>query len=91
MNPFEKFPQGNEEEEKLSTEEMIKMAKAMEMPLSEEQQIDLGKKAMASEQLEEERGRHFLEMDANDAAVLIEQRVKENDEKLAKEIEEMTS
>lgn len=91
MNPFEKFPQGGEEEKKLSTEEMIKMAKEMERPLTEEEQINLGKKALASEQLEEERGRHFLEMDANDAAVLLEQRVKENDEKLAKEIEELTS
>jgi hypothetical protein len=84
MNSFEK----NSEDEE--AERLIRESKAMDRPLSAEEEIESDKFLTANEQLQKELGQNFLDMDSNEAAVLIEKRVKENDDKVQKEIVEMT-
>ena len=84
MNPFEK----NSEDEE--AKRLIRESKAMDRPLSAEEEIESDKFLTANEQLQKELGQNFLDMDSNEAAVLIEKRVKENDDKVQKEIAEMT-
>jgi len=48
----------------------------MDRPLSAEEEIESDKFLTANEQLQKELGQNFLDMDSNEAAVLIEKRVK---------------
>ena len=89
MNPFEKIPEADDDE--VSAEDIKKVSENLDNEISEEEVILLDKIATAEEQIREEWGVHFLKLSSEEAARLIEERIEENDKKLAKEIDELSS